>query len=162
MTKRIDGKARADRLLADIAAATAKLKAQSAIVPGLCAVLVGDDPASEVYVRNKGKAAVAAGIASFQETLPATITEAALLGLIGKLKKMCRVYPTAAAKTFAARMEAGAAKTQFVDKPKKPFTDLLAFVAAVLVREKSDLITIHVALLTAILAPDTTRARLWS
>jgi methylenetetrahydrofolate dehydrogenase (NADP+) / methenyltetrahydrofolate cyclohydrolase len=91
MTKRIDGKARADRLLADIAAATAKLKAQSAVVPGLCAVLVGDDPASQVYVRNKGKAAVAAGIASFQETLPATITEAALLGLIGRLNGDDRV-----------------------------------------------------------------------
>jgi methylenetetrahydrofolate dehydrogenase (NADP+)/methenyltetrahydrofolate cyclohydrolase len=91
MTKRIDGKARADRLLADITAATAKLKSQSAIVPGLCAVLVGDDPASQVYVRNKGKAAVAAGIASFQETLPATITEAALLGLIGKLNADDRV-----------------------------------------------------------------------
>jgi methylenetetrahydrofolate dehydrogenase (NADP+) / methenyltetrahydrofolate cyclohydrolase len=91
MTKRIDGKARADRLLADIAAATAKLKAQSAVVPGLCAVLVGDDPASQVYVRNKGKAAVAAGIASFQEILPATITEAALLGLIGRLNADDRV-----------------------------------------------------------------------
>ena len=76
MTKRIDGKARADRLVADVAAATAKLKAQSGITPGLCAVLVGEDPASQVYVRNKGKAAVAAGIASLQETLPATITEA--------------------------------------------------------------------------------------
>jgi methylenetetrahydrofolate dehydrogenase (NADP+) / methenyltetrahydrofolate cyclohydrolase len=91
MTKRIDGKARADRLLADIAAATAKLKSQSAIVPGLCAVLVGDDPASQVYVRNKGKAAVTAGIASFQETLPATITEAALLELIDKLNADDRV-----------------------------------------------------------------------
>src|SRR5580692_10516103 len=83
-------------------------------------------------------------------------------GLIGKLKKMRRVHATAAAKTFAARMEAGAAKAQFVDKPEKPFTHLLAFVAAVLVREKSDLITIHVALLTAISALDRTRARLWS
>ena len=73
MTKRIDGKARADRLVADVAAATTKLKAQAGIVPGLCAVLVGEDPASQVYVRNKGKAAIAAGIASFQETLPATI-----------------------------------------------------------------------------------------
>jgi methylenetetrahydrofolate dehydrogenase (NADP+)/methenyltetrahydrofolate cyclohydrolase len=91
MTKRIDGKARADRLLADMAAATAKLTSQSAIVPGLCAVLVGDDPASQVYVRNKGKAAVAAGIASFQETLPATITEAALLGLIARLNADERV-----------------------------------------------------------------------
>src|ERR1700761_7376303 len=91
MTKRIDGKARADRLLADIAAATAKLKAQSAIVPGLCAVLVGDDPASQVYVRNKGRAAVAAGIASFQETLPATITETALLALIARLNADDRI-----------------------------------------------------------------------
>ena len=84
MTKRIDGKARADRLLADVAAATAKLKAQAGIAPGLCAVLVGEDPASQVYVRNKGKAATAAGIASFQETLPATISEAELLALICK------------------------------------------------------------------------------
>src|ERR1700676_155176 len=90
-TRLIDGKARAARLRADIAAAAAELKAKANIVPGLCAVLVGDDPASEVYVRNKGKAAVAAGIASFQETLPATITEGALLGLIGKLNADDRV-----------------------------------------------------------------------
>jgi methylenetetrahydrofolate dehydrogenase (NADP+)/methenyltetrahydrofolate cyclohydrolase len=82
MTRRIDGKARADRLVADVAAVTAKLKSQAGIAPGLCAVLVGEDPASQVYVRNKGKAAVAAGIASFQEMLPATITEAELLALI--------------------------------------------------------------------------------
>jgi methylenetetrahydrofolate dehydrogenase (NADP+) / methenyltetrahydrofolate cyclohydrolase len=84
-TKRIDGKARADRLIADVAAATAKLKAQVGIVPGLCTVLVGDDPASQVYVRNKGKTAAAAGIASFHETLPATVSEAELLALIAKL-----------------------------------------------------------------------------
>jgi len=84
-TRRIDGKARADRLVADVAAATAKLKAQAGIAPGLCAVLVGDDPASKVYVRNKGKAATAAGIQSFQETLPATISEAELLALIARL-----------------------------------------------------------------------------
>ena len=56
-TKLIDGRARADRLLADVAAAAASLRGGPGIVPGLCAVLVGDDPASEVYVRNKGKAA---------------------------------------------------------------------------------------------------------
>ena len=84
-TKRIDGKARADRLVADVAAATAKLKAESGIAPGLCAVLVGEDPASQVYVRNKGKAATAAGIQSFQEALPATIGEAELLALIARL-----------------------------------------------------------------------------
>jgi methylenetetrahydrofolate dehydrogenase (NADP+) / methenyltetrahydrofolate cyclohydrolase len=90
-TTRIDGKARADRLVAEVAAATAKLKAQSGIAPGLCAVLVGEDPASQVYVRNKGKAATAAGIASFQETLPATIGEGELLALIARLNADDRV-----------------------------------------------------------------------
>jgi methylenetetrahydrofolate dehydrogenase (NADP+) / methenyltetrahydrofolate cyclohydrolase len=85
VAKRIDGKARADRLVAEVAAAAAKLKADTAVVPGLCAVLVGDDPASQVYVRSKGKAATAAGITSFQETLPATTSEAELLSMIGKL-----------------------------------------------------------------------------
>jgi methylenetetrahydrofolate dehydrogenase (NADP+) / methenyltetrahydrofolate cyclohydrolase len=91
VTKRIDGKARADRLVADVAAAAAALKAASGVVPGLCAVLVGDDPASQIYVRSKGKAATAAGIASFQETLPATASEAELLSLIGKLNTDDRV-----------------------------------------------------------------------
>src|SRR5579872_389860 len=89
-TERIDGKARADRLIAEVAAATAKLKAL-AISPGLCAVLVGEDPASQVYVRNKGRAATAAGIASFQETLPASVSEAELLALIAKLNADDRV-----------------------------------------------------------------------
>ena len=84
-TKRIDGKARANRLVADIAAATAKLKAEAGVTPGLCAVLVGNDPASEVYVRSKGKAATAAGIRSFQHNLPETTSQAELLTLIAKL-----------------------------------------------------------------------------
>ena len=91
VTKRIDGKARAERLLAEVAGATAKLKVQIGAAPGLCAVLVGDNPASQVYVRNKGKAAVAAGIESFQETLPATASEGKLLHLIAKLNADNRV-----------------------------------------------------------------------
>ena len=90
-TRRIDGKARADRLVADVAGATAKLKGEAGFAPGLCAVLVGDDPASQVYVRNKGKAATAAGIQSFQEVLPATTSEAELLTLIAKLNADDRV-----------------------------------------------------------------------
>ena len=90
-TVRIDGKARADRLVADVAKATAALKDGSGVVPGLCAVLVGDDPASQVYVRNKGKTATAAGIASFQETLPAATSEAELLALIARLNADDRV-----------------------------------------------------------------------
>jgi methylenetetrahydrofolate dehydrogenase (NADP+) / methenyltetrahydrofolate cyclohydrolase len=91
ISKRIDGKARADRLIAAVAAATAKLKVEAGTAPGLCAVLVGEDPASQVYVRNKGKAATAAGIESFQETLPATISEAELLALIATLNADDRV-----------------------------------------------------------------------
>jgi methylenetetrahydrofolate dehydrogenase (NADP+)/methenyltetrahydrofolate cyclohydrolase len=90
-TTRIDGKARADRLIADVAAATAKLKANAGVAPGLCAVLVGDDPASQVYVRNKGKSATAAGIQSFQENLPATTSEADLLAVIARLNADDRV-----------------------------------------------------------------------
>ena len=91
VTQRIDGKARAERLVAEVAAAAAKFKAEIGAAPGLCAVLVGDNPASQVYVRNKGRAAVAAGIESFQETLPATASEAELLQLIAKLNADERV-----------------------------------------------------------------------
>jgi methylenetetrahydrofolate dehydrogenase (NADP+) / methenyltetrahydrofolate cyclohydrolase len=91
VTQRIDGKARAERLIADVAMATANFKGKIGASPGLCAVLVGDNPASQVYVRNKGRAAVAAGIESFQETLPATASEAELLRLVAKLNADERV-----------------------------------------------------------------------
>ena len=64
MARLIDGKAHAAALRAAVAAAAAHLKPRG-IVPGLAAVLVGDDPASEVYVRSKGKASEEAGLASF-------------------------------------------------------------------------------------------------
>ena len=81
----IDGKAEAAALRARVAAAAAELKAQHGIVPGLAAVLVGDDSASDIYVRNKGKAAVAAGIASFEDRLPAGASERQLLELVLRL-----------------------------------------------------------------------------
>jgi methylenetetrahydrofolate dehydrogenase (NADP+) / methenyltetrahydrofolate cyclohydrolase len=85
VTKIIDGKAYAGRLTTEVAAAAAAVNAAAGFVPGLCTVLVGSDPASHVYVRNKGKAAGAAGIATFEETLPETTSEAELLALIAKL-----------------------------------------------------------------------------
>jgi methylenetetrahydrofolate dehydrogenase (NADP+) / methenyltetrahydrofolate cyclohydrolase len=91
VTKRIDGKARAARLTADVTAATAALKSGPGFVPGLAAVLVGDDPASRSYVGSKGKAAAAAGIQSFQYRLPAATSEAALLALIEELNADDRV-----------------------------------------------------------------------
>jgi methylenetetrahydrofolate dehydrogenase (NADP+)/methenyltetrahydrofolate cyclohydrolase len=84
-TRLIDGRARAARLRAAIAVAAAELKAKANVVPGLCAVLVGDDPASEVYVRSKGKATREAGLNSFEQKLPATTSESELLALIARL-----------------------------------------------------------------------------
>jgi methylenetetrahydrofolate dehydrogenase (NADP+) / methenyltetrahydrofolate cyclohydrolase len=81
----IDGKAEAAALRARVAAAAAELKAQHGIVPGLAAVLVGDDSASDIYVRNKGRAAIAAGIASFEDRLPAGASERQLLELVLRL-----------------------------------------------------------------------------
>ena len=80
--KLIDGKAFAENLRARLARQAAALKAQHGLVPGLAAVLVGNDPASEVYVRSKGKATKEAGMNSFEHRLPATAGEAELLELV--------------------------------------------------------------------------------
>jgi methylenetetrahydrofolate dehydrogenase (NADP+)/methenyltetrahydrofolate cyclohydrolase len=90
-TRLIDGKARAAKLRADIASHAAVLKAERGIVPVLCAVLVGDDPASEIYIRSKAKASVEVGFASFTEKLPAQSGEAELLALIARLNRDDRV-----------------------------------------------------------------------
>ena len=80
MTARIiDGKAFAAGLRAKVQEEAAKLKAAHGIVPGLATVLVGNDPASEVYVRNKGKTAEAIGFKSFHYSLPENASEAEVL-----------------------------------------------------------------------------------
>jgi methylenetetrahydrofolate dehydrogenase (NADP+)/methenyltetrahydrofolate cyclohydrolase len=84
-TRLIDGKAHAAGLRTRVAAAAAELKARHGIVPGLAAVLVGDDPASQIYVGSKGKASREAGLASFEHRLSAAAPEAALLALISEL-----------------------------------------------------------------------------
>ena len=81
----IDGKAFAARLRERVAAETDRLKADYGIVPGLAAVLVGEDPASQVYVRNKNRQMVEAGMLSLGETLPEDTTQADLLAVIDKL-----------------------------------------------------------------------------
>jgi methylenetetrahydrofolate dehydrogenase (NADP+) / methenyltetrahydrofolate cyclohydrolase len=81
----IDGKAYAAALRAAVAAAAAEAKARHGFVPGLAAVLVGDDPASEVYVRSKGKATKEAGLNSFEHRLPAATSESELLALVAQL-----------------------------------------------------------------------------
>ncbi len=81
----IDGKAAAAMLRADIAVEVARFAAATGRSPGLAVVLVGDDPASAVYVRSKGKATVEAGMESFEHRLPADTSEANLLALVDTL-----------------------------------------------------------------------------
>jgi methylenetetrahydrofolate dehydrogenase (NADP+)/methenyltetrahydrofolate cyclohydrolase len=81
----IDGKAAAAALRADVAGEVAKFRVATGRVPGLAVVLVGEDPASAVYVRNKGKATLEAGMKSFEHRLSADISEGELLDLVDKL-----------------------------------------------------------------------------
>jgi methylenetetrahydrofolate dehydrogenase (NADP+)/methenyltetrahydrofolate cyclohydrolase len=81
----IDGKAIAAGLRASVAAEVARFSAQFGIQPGLSVVLVGSDPASETYVRSKSKAVLDAGMRSFDHRLPASVSEADLLALLGRL-----------------------------------------------------------------------------
>jgi methylenetetrahydrofolate dehydrogenase (NADP+)/methenyltetrahydrofolate cyclohydrolase len=81
----IDGKAIAAKLRGQVAAEVARVRRDHDLVPGLAVVLVGNDPASEVYVRSKHKLTQEAGMASFEHKLPADVSQAALLALIGKL-----------------------------------------------------------------------------
>jgi methylenetetrahydrofolate dehydrogenase (NADP+)/methenyltetrahydrofolate cyclohydrolase len=80
----IDGTAMAEGLRARVGAAVAGL-ARQGVTPGLAVVLVGENPASQVYVRNKGRQTVAAGMRSFDHALPATAREADLLALVARL-----------------------------------------------------------------------------
>jgi methylenetetrahydrofolate dehydrogenase (NADP+) / methenyltetrahydrofolate cyclohydrolase len=81
----LDGKQLAQTMQAEIAAETAELLRTRGLRPGLAAVLVGDDPASQIYVRNKRRACEKVGIASFLHELPASTSESDLLFLIARL-----------------------------------------------------------------------------
>lgn len=83
--KLIDGKAYAAGLRKRVAAGVEALIAERGLKPGLATVLIGEDPASQVYVRSKGKLAAELGMASFDHRLPESTTEAELLELIGRL-----------------------------------------------------------------------------
>ena len=81
----IDGKAFAERLREKIAAQVAALKADHNVSPALAVVLVGDDPASHIYVRAKSKQAEEAGMTTYEHILPASTPEAELISLINTL-----------------------------------------------------------------------------
>jgi len=81
----IDGKAAAATLRATVAEEVTRFRAATCRAPGLAVVLVGEDPASAVYVRSKGKATLEAGMESFEHKLPVETSEADLLALVDRL-----------------------------------------------------------------------------
>src|SRR6188472_282652 len=88
MTARIiDGKVIASELRSRVADEVARVQRQHQITPGLAVVLVGSDPASQVYVRSKHKQTQEAGMASFQHLLPEDVAQVDLLALIGQLNR---------------------------------------------------------------------------
>ena len=88
----IDGKARAAELAEKITAETAALREQHGIQPGLAVVIIGEDPASQVYVRNKGKRAESCGFYSVQHALDADVAQDAVLELIDDLNNDDRIH----------------------------------------------------------------------
>jgi methylenetetrahydrofolate dehydrogenase (NADP+)/methenyltetrahydrofolate cyclohydrolase len=88
----IDGKALAQSIRDRIGKDVAELQARTGVRPGLAAILVGDDPASHLYVRNKQKACDAAGIYVDEHKLPASTTQAELLALIDKVNADPKVH----------------------------------------------------------------------
>jgi len=83
----IDGKAIAAELRARVASEVARVKRDHNLLPGLAVILVGNDPASEVYVRSKHRQTQDAGMASFEHRLPADVSQDDLLALIGNLNR---------------------------------------------------------------------------
>jgi methylenetetrahydrofolate dehydrogenase (NADP+)/methenyltetrahydrofolate cyclohydrolase len=81
----IDGKGIAEALRAEVQAETALLKAEHGLKPGLAVVLVGDDPASQIYVRSKGEQSLAAGMRSFTHRLAADTSQSELVDLVRRL-----------------------------------------------------------------------------
>jgi methylenetetrahydrofolate dehydrogenase (NADP+)/methenyltetrahydrofolate cyclohydrolase len=88
----IDGKAFAAKVRAEVAAHVARLREEHGLQPGLAVVLVGEDPASQVYVRNKHASTIEVGMASFEHRLPDDTSEADLLALVDKLNADPKVH----------------------------------------------------------------------
>ena len=92
MARRIDGKAFAGKILAEVSEGVSGLKSSRGFIPGLAVVLVGDDPASQVYIRNKVKQTEACGMKSFQHMLDASASRNTLMKLIDSLNNNREVH----------------------------------------------------------------------
>ena len=89
---RIDGKAKAAELSEKIKQETAALAREHGIKPGLAVVIIGEDPASQVYVRNKKRTAEACGFHSVQHTLPADVSQQEVLDLVAALNEDAGIH----------------------------------------------------------------------
>jgi methylenetetrahydrofolate dehydrogenase (NADP+)/methenyltetrahydrofolate cyclohydrolase len=92
MATLLDGKKLAQEMEAEIASAAALLERERGVRPGLAAILVGDNPASQIYVRNKRRACEKAGMDSWLHALPAETTQAQLFDLVGRLNADPKVH----------------------------------------------------------------------
>lgn len=90
--KILDGKAVSARIKEELKQEVAKLKAEKGIEPGLAVIIVGDDPASKIYVRNKKLACEAIGIRSEEYALPAETTQEELLALVDELNRKKEIH----------------------------------------------------------------------
>ena len=90
--KRIDGKAKAEQLAASITEQTAALVEEHGIKPGLAVVIIGEDPASQVYVRNKKRRAEACGFHSVQHSLPEDVAQEDVLELVNELNNDEKIH----------------------------------------------------------------------
>lgn len=104
----IDGKAFAAKIRAEVAQECAAFRAQTGVQPGLAVVLVGNDPASEVYVRNKGIQAKEAGFNSLEYRLPAETSQAELLAKVAELNADPQVHGILVQLPLPAHLDADA------------------------------------------------------
>lgn len=104
----IDGKIIAADLRARVAGEVTRMKRDHGLMPGLAVVLVGNDPASEVYVRSKHKQTQAAGMASFEHRLPADVAQADVLALIAELNADPAVHGILVQLPLPKRLDTGA------------------------------------------------------
>ncbi|QDL92077.1 bifunctional methylenetetrahydrofolate dehydrogenase/methenyltetrahydrofolate cyclohydrolase FolD [Paroceanicella profunda] len=103
----IDGKAFAAGLRSRVAAGVAALKEAHGLVPGLAVVLVGEDPASQVYVRNKGRQTLECGMQSFEHRLPADAAETEILDIVARLNADPQVHGILVQLPLPAHVDAG-------------------------------------------------------
>ena len=139
MATTIDGKAVAARIRAEVARDVARFTAERGAPPGLATVLVGDDPASRIYVGGKHRACEEVGMASVGRELPADVSEADLLGVIDELNGDERVNGIIVQLPLPAHLD-GARATSAVD-PAKDVDGLTPTNAGLLVQGRDGLVS---------------------